>query len=87
MKGCGTMRSFAYFKVEDRPVIVDRPGGAVWEWSFGEWRDTPSPVEKIYAEGVQLEREAFVQAYPYAALELLDLASAPSRAMSQSSGI
>ena len=77
------MRVLDYFMVEDRPVIVDRPGGAAWEWSRGHWRDVVGSVEYIYTEGVQLEREAFVQQYPYAALELLDPALTPSQTRSQ----
>ena len=80
--GLIAMRVFDYFTAEDCPVIVDRPEGAAWEWSRGQWRDASSSIDKIYAEGVQLEREAFVEAYPHAALELLDAASAPSQEIS-----
>jgi len=66
------MGVFDYFEVEGLPVIVDRFEGVAWEWSRGRWRQAPHLVEQSYKAGERLKAEAFVEAYPYAAIELLE---------------
>ena len=73
------MRAFDYFQLEERPMVVDREADAAWIWSRGEWREAPELIETVYsATGAQMERDAFVHQFPFAALELLEI-PAPAR--------
>lgn len=71
------MNVFDYFEMDDRPVFVVRSQDIAWEWSRGQWRDVSEAIDKIYAHGMVLEVDSFVQKYLYAALELLAASKAP----------
>lgn len=69
------MAHFDYFLSEQRPTVVHRATDTAWEWAGGEWRQRAGErvVSLIYENGAQMDRDAFVQNYPFVVVKLLEV--------------